>query len=493
MVSETEKPYRSIFKATSLFGGVQVYQIFVQIIKSKFVAVLLGPVGIGMLGLFQSGLQLIQCLTSMGLASSAVRDVSEANGTNDIERVSRTVTVVRKLVWITGMLGLLVTVLFSPMLSKTTFGNYDYTIPFAILSVTLLLDQLSAGQKVVLQGMRRLRDLAKCSAIGVTFGLIVSVPLYYWLGIKGIVPTLILNSVCSLLLSWLYSRKIKFEKQRITTKETFQQGRMMLVMGVAMSLNGIFTTAAAYIIKTFVQNTDGLDEVGLYQAGVIIMNTYVGMVLTAIGTDYYPRLAAINRDNAKCSEAASQQGEIGAMILGPMLTVCLVFMPFLLQLLYSDKFLKADAYISWACLGMMLRLAAWVISYLFVAKADSKLFMVNEAVSCLYNILFSILGYKFGGLSGIGVAFALQYVVYFAQVYLIARKRYGFRFSRAFVKTYAGQLLLLVMCLALVLLVAGLPKYILGVSIIAVSTVVAVNGLNKRTHLFAALRQRRNK
>lgn len=472
---------------------MQVYQILVQIIKSKFVAILLGPAGVGMLGLYQSGLQLVQCLTSMGLASSAVRDVSEANGTNDIDRISKTVTVVRKLVWITGMLGLLATVLFSPILSKTTFGNYDYTIPFVILSVTLLLDQLSAGQKVVLQGMRRLKDLAKCSAIGVTFGLVVSIPLYYWLGIKGIVPTLILNSVCSLLLSCLYSRKIKFEKQRITTQEALQQGRLMLVMGVSMSLSGIFTTAAAYIVKTFVQNTGGLDEVGLYQAGVIIMNTYVGMVLTAISTDYYPRLAAINKDNVKCSEAASQQGEIGAMILGPMLTVCLVFMPFILRLLYSDKFLKADEYISWACLGMMLRLAAWVISYLFVAKADSKLFMVNEAVSCSYNILFSILGYKLGGLSGVGVAFALLYAVYFAQVFLIARKRYDFRFSRAFVKTYASQLLLLVMCLALVLLVDGLLKYILGVTIIAVSTVIAVRGLNKRMHLFAALRQKRNK
>lgn len=493
MVSETEKSYRNIFKATSLFGGVQVYQILVQIIKSKFVAVLLGPAGVGMLGLYQSGLQLVQCLTNMGLASSAVRDVSEANGTNDTDKISKTVTVVRRLVWMTGMLGLLATVLFSPILSKTTFGNYDFTIPFALLSVTLLLDQLSAGQKVVLQGMRRLKDLAKCSAIGVTFGLAVSVPLYYWFGIRGIVPTLILNSVCSLLLSWLYSRKIKIEKRRFTTKETFRQGRMMLVMGISMSFNGIFTTAAAYIIKAFVQNTGGLDEVGLYQAGVLIMNTYVGMVLTAIGTDYYPRLAAINRDNAKCREAASQQGEIGAMILGPMLTFCLVFMPFILQLLYSDRFLKADEYISWACLGMMLRLAAWVISYMFVAKAESKLLVVNEGVSCAYNILFSILGYKLGGLSGIGVAFALLYAVYFAQVYLIARKRYDFRFSRTFVKTYAVQLLLLVICLALVLLVDGILKYILGILVIAVSTVVAVSGLNKRMHLFSALRQKRNK
>ena len=172
------------------------------------------------MGLYQSGLQLIQQLSSMGLSQSAVRDVSEANGSNDMQRIAKTVTVVRKLVWVTGIFGLVLVACLSPLLSKASFGNYDYTIPFIILSITLLLDQLSAGQKVILQGMRRLKDLAKCSAFGVTFGLITSVPLYYWLGIDGIVPTLILNSLCSMLLSWFYSRKIKVEKVQVTPKQT---------------------------------------------------------------------------------------------------------------------------------------------------------------------------------------------------------------------------------------------------------------------------------
>ena len=158
--------YRSIFKATSLFGGVQVYQILVSIIKSKIIAVLLGPTGVGIQGLYQSGIQFVQSLTSMGLSSSAVRDVAEANATSDGYRIGRTVSALRKLVWLTGLLGLISVAIFSPVLSNYAFGNRDYTIPFILLSVTLLIDQLSAGQKVVLQGKRRLKDLAKASAIG---------------------------------------------------------------------------------------------------------------------------------------------------------------------------------------------------------------------------------------------------------------------------------------------------------------------------------------
>lgn len=490
MAENKQSSYRNIFKATSLFGGVQIYQILIQIIKSKFVAVLLGPAGLGIMGLYQSGILLVQQLSNMGLANSAVRDVSEANGSNDIQRIAKTVTVVRKLVWITGLLGLIIVACCSPLLSKFSFGNYDYTIPFIILSVTLLIDQLSAGQRVVLQGMRRLKDLAKCTAYGATFGLITSIPLYYWLGIDGIVPTLILNSACTLTLSWLYSRKIKVEKIQVTTKQTLEQGKQMLVMGISMSLSGIFSSVVAYAIRGYIQGSGGVEQVGLFQAGFAIMTTYVGMVMNAIATDYYPRLAAINKDNEKCREAVSQQGEIGLMILAPMLTCCLVFMPVVLKILYSDSFLAANEYISWACLGMMLRLAAWVISYLFVAKAESKLFLKLELSANIYYLIFSLVGYHFWGLTGLGIAFAMEYVVYFIQCYLIARKCYDFRFSNSFIKCYGIQLLLVIACLVVVMAFDGWMKYTFGSVIIALSCYLGLKGLNQRINLLGFVKNK---
>lgn len=480
MTDNKQSSYRSIFKATSLFGGVQVYQILIQIIRSKFVAVLLGPTGIGIMGLYQSGLYLVQQISSMGLAQSAVRDVSEANGTNDIRRISKTITVVRKLVWVTGLLGLTIVACCSPFLSKTSFGNYDYTIPFIILSVTLLLDQLSAGQKVVLQGMRQLKDLAKCTTFGVTFGLITSVPLYYWLGIDGIIPTFILNSACSLTLSWIYSRKISIEKAKVAYKQVLEQGKQMLVMGVSMSLSGIFASIVSYAIRSFIQGNGGVEQVGLFQAGFVIMSMYVGMVMNAISTDFYPRLAAINKDNAMCREAVSQQGEIGTMILAPMLTGCLVFMPFVIEILYSETFLAANEYISWACLGMMLRFAAWVISFLYVAKAESSLFIVLELVANSTYLVFSLIGYRIIGLAGLGIAFTFQYLVYFFIVYVIAMKRYDFRFSSNFIKCYGIQFLLVVSCLLIVMIFRGWLKYTLGCIVIVTSCSLGIRGLNER-------------
>ena len=189
--------YKSILKATSLFGGLQIYIILIQVIRSKVIAVLLGPVGVGIEGLFKSGIELVQNVVGLGLANSAVREVADAKGTNDENKISRVIFLIKKLVWLTGLLGLFIFAVLSPWLSQFTFGNQDYTVPFILLSVILLFDQICAGQKVVLQGLSKYKQLAKATAYGTTVGLLVSVPMYYFIGVDGIVPTLILNSLCA--------------------------------------------------------------------------------------------------------------------------------------------------------------------------------------------------------------------------------------------------------------------------------------------------------
>ena len=189
-MQEEKSSYRSIMKATSLFGGVQVFNIIIAIVRSKIVAVLLGPAGMGIMGLLTSTTGLVQSLTNFGLGTSAVRDISAANESNDFNRISKITTVFRRLVWITGLLGTTSTLLLSPWLSELTFGNKEYTIAFMWLSASLLLNQLASGQNVILQGTRQLKYLAKANLLGSLIGLLISAPLYYIKGIDGIVPAI---------------------------------------------------------------------------------------------------------------------------------------------------------------------------------------------------------------------------------------------------------------------------------------------------------------
>jgi O-antigen/teichoic acid export membrane protein len=475
------KSYQSIFKATTIFGGVQAYQIIINIIRTKAIAVILGPNGMGVYGLFTTVLASIQNLTSMGLASSAVRDISDANGSCDEIEVAKTLTVLRKLVLFTGLLGAVIVVVFSPLLSKMSFGNYDYTIPFVLLSITLLIDQICSGQKVLLQGLRKLKYLAKASVLGSTFGMIISIPMYFYLGIKGVIPTIILVSLCNLLLSYYFARKIKIKKIIVDRHECVAKGRRMLSLGIAMSFSAILANLSSCLIRCMIRSDGGLDEVGYFQAGYAIINTYVGMVFTAIGTDFFPRLSAVNFNNKKCCDCVNEQGEIATLILSPIIIFCIIFTPIIISILYSSQFLRAYDFVLWASVGIHFKVVSWLISYIIIAKGNSKLFVWSEFVYNIYAFVLTVAFYKIYGLKGVGIAFSISYLLYLMQMYFLSKSKYEFSMNRAYFRIILLQFFLSLCAMITIASLESSSKFFIGLLLLIISLCSSIVELNRRT------------
>ena len=369
--------YRQIMKATSIFGGVQVVQIIIGIIRTKFVAVLLGPTGMGIAGLLDSTTGMIAQLSNLGLHTSAVKDISAAYGSDDQQRTAKIAAVINRLVWFTGLLGGLITLILAPFLSQLTFGNREYTWAFIWLSVTLLFNQLSIGKGVLLQGLRQIRYLARAGIIGSLMGLFVTVPLYYFLGIHGIVPGMILMSILSYVVHLYFANKVEVMPMTVSVKETINEGRNMVQLGFLISLNGLITLGISYAVRIFISRTGGVEDVGLFNAGFAIINTYVGLLFAAMSTDYYPRLSAVADDNEKSKEVINQQAEIALLILAPLLLVFLVFINWVIIILYSNTFIPVSGMILYGALGMFFKAASWAIAFIFLAKGASKLFFLE--------------------------------------------------------------------------------------------------------------------
>ncbi len=477
--SEETKSYNQIMKATSIFGGVQVIQIIFKIIASKAIAILLGPVGMGVNTLLLSTIGLISNLTNFGLGTSAVKNVSSAKATGDELRVAEIVFVLRRLVWITGLLGTVLVFVLSPYLSEITFGHKDYTLAFRWISISLLINQLSSGQIVVLQGLRKLKYLANAGVTGSFAGLIISIPLYYFWGIDGIVPAIIATSIANLILSWYFSGKVHLQEVVVTNNVIRDEGKDMLKMGFMLSLSGLITTGGSYLFRIYLSNTGGVDEVGLYSAGFTIIGSYVGLIFTAMGTDYYPRLASISTDNHKVGQLVSQQAEIALLILAPILSIFLIYIDWVVIILYSTKFTAISGMIHWAALGIFFKASSWAIAFVFLAKGSAKLFFWNELVTNIYLLGFNIVGYKYWGLDGLGASFLLSYVVYFFQVFYITKWKYKFSIAPKFFKILLIQLMLAIFCFLAAKLLYPLYSYILGSIFILFSAGYSLYEMNK--------------
>ena len=484
-MSDSKNSYHQILKTTSLFGGVQFFTIIISIIRTKLIAFFIGPAGMGIIALLNSSLGIISGITNLGIETSAVKYVSEGYKENNLNSVSRIVAIIRKLFLITGFIGTLLIIVFASWLSELTFGNSNYTFSFVFLSLTVIFKQISSGQLVILQGLRRMRLLAKANFYGNLLGLLLSVPLYYFYSIDAIVPTIIVASLSSLLFSFYYFHKLTFEKNEISLRQLISEGKGIVKLGVLLSVSGFLVLLSNYLIQIYITKNGGLAQVGFYNAAFTLLNSYVGIIFTVMSTDYFPRLSAICDNNEKVRESVVQQAMVSILIITPIIILFLAFIPLIVKIVYTPKFTAIIPLVCFGILGMLFRAVSWSMGYILIAKGDSKIFIKTAiGFNCL-SLTLNVLGYHFYGLEGLGISFFIYYVIHFLVLKIITKRRYNFYFETDFYQTFAICIIMCSITFSFRYLENLLLHYCLMGILAVLSIIFVLLQLNKKVELNA--------
>jgi PST family polysaccharide transporter len=427
--------YGEIFKSTVLIGGSTALNVGIGIVRTKAMAVLLGPAGFGMMGLFTSITDLVRSVAGMGVNSSGVRQIAEAVGSGDEQRVARTVVVLRRTAIFLALFGTLLMVLFARAISTVTFGTDAHAGAVALLSVAVFLRMVSDGQGALIQGMRRISDLARISVFGALLGTAASIPILYFLRQDGVVPALVAVAAMSAGMSWWYSRRVPILPCVLSASEVRQEAALLLKLGLAFMASTMLMMAAAYGVRLIVLRHAGLDEAGFYQAAWTLGGLYVGFVLQAMGADFYPRLVGVVNHRAEMNRLVNEQAQVSLLLAGPGVVATLTFAPLVIAAFYSREFAAAVDVLRWICLGMALRVMAWPVGYVVVAMNRQAIFFGTELAWTLVNVGLSWACVRAFGLAGAGMAFFASYVLHAVLVYAIARRLSGFHCSAALLKT----------------------------------------------------------
>ena len=489
MKEEREDSYGHVLKYTGIFGGVQGLNILISLIRNKIVAVLLGPEGMGLASLFNSTVNFVSQSTNLGISFSAVKHVSELFDSGNEERIEHFVKVVRGWSLLTALLGMFVCVIAGPMLSNYTFSWGDHSLHFILLAPAVALTAITGGEMAILKGCRRLRSLAVIQVYSVFAALLISVPLYYFFGQTGIVPVIVLMALASMLFTVHYSYQLYPLRLR-GMKGILGEGMEMVRLGVAFVVAGILGSGAEMLIRSYLNVVGDLNDVGLYNAGFMLTITYAGMVFTAMETDYFPRLSAVNQDVAAANQTINRQIEVSLLIVSPMLAFLIIGLPVLIPLLFRADFLPVVAMSQVAVFSMYIKAVSLPVSYLMLAKGDSLGFLLLESAYDVVLVLLVVFGYDRFGLWGTGLALSLSYVFDLLIVYVYAHVRYGYRFSMPVLQYAAMQLPLGVAAYVVTLVDNPYIYWTLGVIICFVSLVVSVYVLHQKTSLWSALTSR---
>jgi O-antigen/teichoic acid export membrane protein len=436
-MSEKENSYGQILKATSLFGGVQVFNILVGAIRSKAIALIVGPTGFGVLGLFNSTLRIIEDLTKVGLDTSAVKEISERYHDSDSSKMQETIAILEKVIWITAAIGALLTICFSKAISLWTFGSDDYQFSFVWLSIAVIFTQFTKGKIAVLQGTRQLKTLASANLVASTVSLIGSLPLYYYFQLEGIVPALIFTAIVTFVVFKLANRVNTLQSINFTRQDLYQKSKPMLKLGSTMSFMSLFGALIAYLILVYIRRQDGVAAAGFYSAGFLIVNSYVGMIFNAMSTDYFPRLAAVNKDNSKMTLAVNRQADIAMLLITPIIIVFQAFASLIIAILYSGEFDVILGLVTFGVLGVFFKSVSFSMGYVIIAKGHSKVFLTTSIFFNLLMLLICVYSYDYNGLTGIGFGLMVYYFIHLVVIKIITRQLYQIKFDKNFYSTFA--------------------------------------------------------
>ena len=483
-MSENSAGYRKIFKGTAVFGGVQVFQIFISLVRGKIVALFLGPEGMGISGLYTSSLAMLITIAGLGCSLSAVRYISILE--KDSEEYFKQINITKIIFLGVALFGFLLTMAFAFPLSVFTFENKEHIVPYMFLALYVFFSLYNQGQTAILQAMQELRAIALGNVLPSFIVLLAAVPLYYFLRLKAIVPMLILTPfVCAVYMQiaiHLRLRENSLSKTKPNFQEIFRTTKEFLGLGIVTLFVALMANLSTYLQNAFVSRVGSFSDIGLYNAGTSITNQYIGLVFTAISVDYFPRLTSVSADTDKMNQTINSQGEIVTLMCLPILSLMMVTAPLCIKILLSDEFWVINGFIRIMAYGMLFKAAEYCFSLVALAKGDKKTFFFLDGLVCsLFPLVANCLGYKFYGLKGLSIASCAVYIIYFFVIALYARIKYGVIVSKglAVLVTVAAALLAALLFLTAVL-EQTLPVVLAGSLVAALVCAYSLRELNKR-------------
>lgn len=454
---EASSSFRRILKSSALIGASSVITMVLGALRTKALALLIGPAGIGLFGAFTMILDLARNLAELGLTSSGVRQIAEAASSEGERRLAVTALVLKRTTLCCGVVGAVVLWSASERVSRLVFGTSDHATGVSLLSFALLFSVMAGGQTALLQGLRHIRALVQVSVYGALLGSLAAVAIVYVARERGIVPSLVATASASLVLAWWYGRKLRMVKVALLPGEALGESALLFKLGLAFLASGLLMTGASFAVRTFVIRTLGLEAAGIYQAAWALGGLYVGFVLQSLGMDFYPRLVGVANDHRACNAMVNQQTQASVLMAAPGILATITFAPLVVSLIYSAKFTAAVMLLRWFCMGMALRVITWPIGFIIVAKNRQMAFFAVEAVWALFNIAATWWGLRVFGLEGAGIAFMFSYVVHALVVYPVVRSMTGFQWTG---ENLRNGCIFFVVCMANVAIQRFFPQWL---------------------------------
>ena len=489
-IDTTAGGYGRVIKYLGIFGGAQGVSVLLGMVRNKVASVLLRAGGFGIMADYNRTAQFFSDTTGLSLSLSAVRRLSDTYSNGSDEEVRYCVKVIRSIALLTGLVGMTLMLMLSPLLSMWMFdGGAGDALRLALIASVVFFIAVSNGELAVLRGVNRPGRIALYTLWTAVSALLVAVPLYYFLGKSGIIPSIFLIALLQMSGALFFSTRLFPYRANPFARRLLREGLDIIKQGAGYIYATALVSGSLWLVYQMIKKMGGESALGIFSAGYILVGMLPSILFAAFDSDYYPRLSGIFARKDERNAMVNEHIEVHLLVQVPVIFVVVLLLPWLFPLFFSQEFLPALHMVQLAVFALLFHIMTYPMSFMPVSKGDTLTFAAQETVYNVAFVLLTLLGFHYYGWVGAGAGMLLARMVDLAVVYSIARFRYGFRLSGKAVRHFllalsAGAVIMLsVFCGDRV----ALLKY-LGCAVAGVSVILSFITLSR--HIFSAIAKR---
>ncbi|WDF62899.1 O-antigen translocase [Flavobacterium sp. KACC 22763] len=397
---------------TSLYSAITTFiRIASGFIANKIVAIFTGPAGVAVIGQFTNFVAIILTVSNGAINTGVVKYTAEYEN-NELKQKKMLSTALRISMFCSFFFGFFLFI-WANYFSNLILKNSIYNNAIRVLGITIIFYSLNNLLISILNGKSEIKKYTIVNTFGSLVGLIFTVLLVYFCKIEGALYSIVLSQSIVFFITLFFVIKSNWFSWSYF-KYSFDKTLAKKLGGFSlMALVSVFTAPVVQILlRDMVISKIGLDAAGYWQGMMKVSDGYLLLITTALSTYYLPKLSSLKEDKDLRNEIL-----YGYKIIMPVVFIsCLLIYfsrLFIIKLLYTNSFVEMEQLFLYQLIGDFFKIAAWLISYLMLAKAMTKLFIITEIVFSLTYLIFGYICVDVFGLIGLTIAFVINYFIYF--------------------------------------------------------------------------------
>lgn len=396
---------------TSILNGIAVFiKTVTMLVLNKILAVYVGPSGYAVIGQFQNFVQIITGIGGSFINNGIVKYTAEYHEDEQLQQ--RLWATSSKLIVLFTLLISAIIICSSFYLSQVIFKQHDYWSVFIWLAIFLVFFNLNGFLLAIINGKKEIVKLVSANIGGTLITLAATYILVVSYGLYGALVALAINQSVAFFLTWFIARKSQWYRPAIFWGKIDQPLAKKLSAFALMALVSVVVgNITQFILRSYVVEFYGWDYAGYWDAMNRLSLGYLMFASTIIGVYYLPKLSELKKYNEIKKEV-----KMGYLVILPIAAfsaaMVYVFKELVVDLLFTAEFTPMLELLFWQLIGDVLRIGSWIVTYMMLSRAMTRLFISLETFFLISIIPLTMLLSHWYGFKGIAIAFAVNNLFY---------------------------------------------------------------------------------